>query len=318
MSPSVLLAYRAALVKGPATARFASKKYWASVDLWLASLLELVGTFNIEVALSVVLPRRIDIFFRSLLSWHWYAQVFTTRDGTILKALCLTVCLQDGRIPLNESVRHGNVEKTQSLIVAGMDVNVKDKNGATALDNVEANDRVTRDLLEHHNATLSIVNEDPGTLVSAALAHCAILSSSAGSVPASGLHLRPYQLDPFFLWAPPAARVRVFKWARNTLVAQLAATVRPFLDLSDDSAGDVLEYFDIAMPRDDSLLIATHCSSPKAIRQLLGVSRARSSSRGKLAPLTVNNRHLFEESLCPLWSRCFIHGPILFLVCVVK
>jgi len=45
-------------------------------------------------------------------------------------------------------------------------------------------------------------------------------------------------------------------------IAQLAATVQLFEELSDDCAGDVLEFF--GMTRNESDLNAKHCSSPEA------------------------------------------------------
>lgn len=185
----------------------------------------------------------------------------------------LNVCLQDGRIPLNDSVRHGNVETAKSFIVAGVDINMKDKTGATPLD-IEISSRTTHDLIEHHTAALAIASEDPFALNSPALVHCATLSSSADAFLEPELVLRAFQLDPFFSWAPLAAREEVFKWAKNIFVAQLAATARPFLDLLEDCAGDVLEFFDMSIPHDFSLLIATHCSSPEAIAWVRSVLEA--------------------------------------------
>jgi hypothetical protein len=42
------------------------------------------------------------------------------------------------------------------------------------------------------------------------------------------LSLRAHQLDPAFLWAPPAARAAVVAWALDVFIAQLAATVQLF------------------------------------------------------------------------------------------
>ena len=76
------------------------------------------------------------------------------------------------------------------------------------------------------------------------------------------LSLRAHQLDPAFLWAPPAARAAVVAWALHVVIAQLAVTTQPFVRLAVDCAGDVLEFF--GMTRNESDLIAKHCSSPEA------------------------------------------------------
>ena len=69
------------------------------------------------------------------------------------------------------------------------------------------------------------------------------------------LSLRAHQLDPAFLWAPPAARAAMVAWAQHVFIAQLAATVQLFEELLDDCAGDVLEFF--GMTRNESDLIAS-------------------------------------------------------------
>jgi hypothetical protein len=124
-------------------------------------------------------------------------------------------------------------------------------------------DGTCREILEHHVAVYAFVNEDPAALVACALAHCASLTLSMEAVPTIGsLPLRAHQLDPYFLWAPPAARAAVIAWARDVFIVQFAATTQPFGILPDDCAGDVLEFFGIT--RKDSDLIAKHCSSPEA------------------------------------------------------
>jgi hypothetical protein len=45
---------------------------------------------------------------------------------------------------------------------------------------------------------------------------------------------------------------------------QLACDTPPFGDVSDDCAGDILEYLETAMTRAEALHIASHCSSPEA------------------------------------------------------
>ena len=51
-------------------------------------------------------------------------------------------------------------------------------------------------------------------------------------------------------------------WALHVFIVRLAATVELYRELSDDCAGDVLEFF--GMTHLESELIATHCSSPEA------------------------------------------------------
>jgi len=133
------------------------------------------------------------------------------------------------------------------------------KNFATPLD--LACDDTCREILEHHAIVLATITEDPTTLVAAALAHCAALSASSEE-PLPALSLRAHQLDPAFLWAPPAARAAVVAWALDVFIAQLAVTTQPFERLAVDCAGDVLEFF--GMTHNESDLIAKHCSSPEA------------------------------------------------------
>ena len=51
-------------------------------------------------------------------------------------------------------------------------------------------------------------------------------------------------------------------WALHVFIAQLAATVQLFEKLPDDCASDDLEFFE--MTRDESDLLAKHCSSHEA------------------------------------------------------
>jgi len=81
-------------------------------------------------------------------------------------------------------------------------------------------------------------------------------------LPATALSLRAHQLDPAFLWAPPAVRSAVVAWARDVFIAQHAGSIQPFERLPDDCAGDVLEFF--GMTHNESELMAKHCSSPEA------------------------------------------------------
>jgi len=137
------------------------------------------------------------------------------------------------------------------------------KNGATPID--LATDGDSRDILDHHAAVMAAIRADPAALVSYALAHCASLSGAQESVPAPALPLRAYQLDPFFLWAPePAFSATVFAWAPDAVIPQLAGTSLPFRQLNPDCEGDILEFFNVAMTREDALHVATHCSSQEA------------------------------------------------------
>jgi len=171
--------------------------------------------------------------------------------------------IDEGFSPFLESVKQGDPTTVEMLIAAGAEVGAKSKTGVTAFDLIEQSSTIY-EVLEHHSAILTSLNADPGLLVSSAVAHCATLSNSEASVPPHVLSLRAYQLDAFALWAPPDARVVLFMWARDTFIAQRAATTPPFSDLPDDCAGDVLEFLETAMPRAESLRVVAHCSSPAA------------------------------------------------------
>jgi len=130
------------------------------------------------------------------------------------------------------------------------------------------------EVLEHHADTLAIVTAEPFALVTAVRAHCATLSRSEEVMAGSVLSLRPYQLDPSFLWAPPAARNAAVAWAKDTYVAQLASLTEPFAELPDDCAGDILEYLEWLLHREAILHIAEHCSSPEAIEWVKSINTA--------------------------------------------
>jgi len=129
-----------------------------------------------------------------------------------------------------------------------------------------ATDDACRDLLKHHAAVLDTLKSTPEALVFAAIAHCGSLSASpmeTDAVPA--LHdVRAYHFDPSFLWAPRSARTKVVAWAGDAFIAQIAGTMAPFSELPDDCVGDVLEYFEMNMPRAESLHLVAHCSSAEA------------------------------------------------------
>lgn len=212
-------------------------------------------------------------------------------------------------------MRRGDVATTQALIVAGASLKAKNmkcedddyeleyleaenevsevENDANVMNVVEVGKGVTPlDLVtaespcfafvDHHSAILAILTEVPKHLVSSVLAHCATLSSCEEFVPAPVLFLSSSHFDSSFLWAPSEAREMVFKWARDAFIAQLAANIQPFADLPDDCAGDVLECLEMSITRRESLLIATHCSSPQAIawvRAVVAVAVAMSTNK---------------------------------------
>lgn len=96
------------------------------------------------------------------------------------------------------------------------------------------------------------------------IAHCATLSASKESVPASTLSLRAHQLEPSLLWAPPAAYSEVFAWACNVFIAHQVTIAQPFMDLPDDCAGDILEFLEISMTHMEMLAVNVQCFSPEA------------------------------------------------------
>jgi hypothetical protein len=131
------------------------------------------------------------------------------------------------------------------------------KDGSTPLDLVTDTDGACNAVLHHHTVAFTAIRIKPTAFVSTAVSHCAALN-----LPEEPMSV--YLHDPPYLWAPFAARVPVFKWARGAAVIHIAANTEPFLSLADDCAGDVLEYLEIAMTRADSLHITEHCSSLKA------------------------------------------------------
>lgn len=71
-----------------------------------------------------------------------------------------------------------------------------------------------------------------------------------------------FQFNPCFLEAPAAACATAVSWARGAFIVHLAATIQPFEGLSDDCAGDVLEFFEVT--HNEFERIITHCSSHEA------------------------------------------------------
>ena len=119
-------------------------------------------------------------------------------------------------------------------------------------------------LLEQHEEALAFFDTRPTALVTAVVAHCSTLSGAKEFAPPTALSLQTYHFYPSFLWAPPAARTAVCQWARNAAIVQLAAYTKPFVELPDDCAGDVLEYLEMEMARAKTLHVSTHCTSPAA------------------------------------------------------
>ena len=173
----------------------------------------------------------------------------------------------------------------------------KDRNGATPLD-LATDNHPCRDLLKNHAIILDRVHDNPAIFISAVLAHCTELFTSGEAVPAPELALHSYHLEPSFLWVPSAARVLVFKWARNAYIAQTAASIKPLAELPDDCAGDILEFL-TTMPRTEPPHIVAHCSSPEAhawVRAVVTVA-LEVANAVNLATLSVNLPDPGSESL---------------------
>jgi len=248
----VIFACRTASVKGPAASRTALKKYRASINSELARTLEIVGSYDLEVVIFeyLVYPVNFACLLHCALDVIWL-----TSSGR---------CSQAGYTPLHESVRQGDVATEQFLLIAGAEADAENNaNDETPLD-LAIDGTSCRDLLERHAAIQALVRADPAALVSAALSYCATLSDSKQAVPTPQFSLSLYQLDPFFLWAPLAARTAVLAWARNAFIIQLAAMTELFDELPDDCSSDVIEYFETNLARSETLCIAKHCSSSKA------------------------------------------------------
>jgi len=159
------------------------------------------------------------------------------------------VCLptQCRRSPLQESVTNGDAATALVLITAGADVNCRDYYGIKPFD--KATDKACCDLYEHHSASLTLLIAEPTALVSAVIAECACLSVLGVSDQMPILSLHPYQLEPPYHWASPAARAAVLAWAQEAFIVLLAMTIKPFSELPDDCAGDIMEFFGSALSR---------------------------------------------------------------------
>lgn len=248
---------RGALIDSPAASRDAFEKFRTSIDVELANNLDIIGRYTCKVVFT---PICICPEFFVL---HSNQTSYCVRD-MITASFIQNFLSQNSGTPLHESVIQGDVLTTQYLIAAGAAVSIRDTNGATPTD-LAAPDSACNDLFKHHAGIIEEIEADSAGLISVAVAHCATLSSSMESVPVSApaLTMRECQLDPSFLWAPPAARSRIFAWARNASIIQLAAPTQPLSHLPDDCAGDILHYLTTTMPRSQTLPILTHCSSPE-------------------------------------------------------
>jgi len=171
----------------------------------------------------------------------------------------------NGRKPLHEAVRLGDMATVQSLIQAGADLNKTDCFNVTPLSLVNADS--CRALLEHHASTLNIITiltADPAAIIAKLVAHCADLSGFYDSVSENPLCLCAYQFDPYFNWAPVDTRAAIFAWVRDAVTIQFAAASQPFADLPDDCAGDILEFLETYMTHKEMMYFAMHCLSPEA------------------------------------------------------
>ena len=170
------------------------------------------------------------------------------------------MCLQNGRTPLHEAAERGDIWTVHALLAAGADVRAKDREGIEP-DQLVPDNRCSA-LFKHFAFVVAVLETNPATIVSAVAAYCAGKTSITTSelLPS----LIPSQLTPPFLWAPQSGRAKIYEWARNAFIVQLAATTQPFTDLPDDCAGDILEYISMSVLRQDALHVLTNCSSPEA------------------------------------------------------
>jgi len=157
-------------------------------------------------------------------------------------------------------------------------------------------DETCREILEHHAASLKLLASEPSALVAVAAAHCAnflvpfknddekkapvkALEKAAAETKAPSeaikLPLRAYELEPPFLWAPRAARTTLFAWIRDVSIAITAASTEPFMHLSDDCQGDVLNFLEPTMTHEETLHISEHWSpNPDVCAWVRGVMAA--------------------------------------------
>lgn len=173
------------------------------------------------------------------------------------------MCSQDGRSLLHEAVIRGHAATVQSLIAAGACTEAENDDGCMPCDLAIPNS-TCRSILVHHASVYGEVFRSPSALINAVVAHCPSFSMPKENLPEMPLSLRACHLEPSFLWAPPAARNEVFSWAQDAFIAQLATTTPPFAELPDDCCGDVLDFLDLTMTREELINVTTHCSSPEA------------------------------------------------------
>jgi len=212
------------------------------------------------------------------------------------------MCFKDGSTPLHEAARQEDVATVQALIMSGADVGIKDKNGATPLD-LATPDSACRDFLEHHATAFATIDANERELLTAAFIHYGTFSELKDCMPPERLSLRPCHFDPSFVWAPPAARAAVFGYTQS------ATTIEPFADLPDDCAGDVLDFFDMILPRWIMLFLVTHYSSPGANAWIFEVLTAAIAVRHTHIFWKCHNfRTPFENSSLPKSSTFFIAG----------
>ena len=170
---------------------------------------------------------------------------------------------EHGRTSLHEAIIYGDAATVKLLLAAGAQIDIDDYDGATPLD-LASDESSCREILKHHATVVATLSEDPGALIVALVAHCTTLSTAGDLAPSTALTLHAPQLDPSFLWTPPASRDAITAWARDACIAQHAVTVTLFGELIDDCAGDVLEFFEVTMTRTEALHTAAYCSSPEA------------------------------------------------------
>lgn len=203
---------------------------------------------------------------------------------------------QDHRTALHESARQGDVETSRWLLAAGADLLAMDLNNDTP-DALVPIGSLCKNLFDQHRATVTILENIGALDISyVAVAHCAALSGFKGYEPACegkepAVYLHSYQVGPFFFWVPEEVRTELFFWAEDARLLLLAATSKPFVDLPDDCAGDILEYLnfqtnrynlhsnkcDKYRKRRDMLWFVEHCSSPQAhawARMIFAASKA--------------------------------------------
>jgi len=129
-------------------------------------------------------------------------------DGYSLSLLHLS--LQYKCKPRHDSITLGDFATTETLIIAGADVEVSSSTYSrpSTLARWGICDKI-RAFFQYHTAALTTLAADPTALVSAVAVHCASLSASGQRALATELALPASYFDSFFLWAPSAARAAV-------------------------------------------------------------------------------------------------------------